>query len=75
MKNQTTWPQPKRQKLAFLTFLGLLLPVYVIPPVLQNVLPNRRLLSVVASAGLMVWLMSYFIMLFLMHVAGDWLDL
>ena len=75
MKNQSARTQPKRHKLALLTFLGLVLPVYVIPPAIENVLPNHHLLSVVASVGLIVWLMSYLIMPFMTRIAGNWLHL
>ena len=51
MKKQTEGHQPKRPKLALLTFLGLLIPVYTIPPALQSLLPDHHLLSVIALGG------------------------
>lgn len=73
MKNQIDGQQPKRHKLAFLTFVGLLIPVYIIPPALRSALPDHYLLSVIVSVGLMVAFMSYLIMPLMNIFAGDWL--
>ena len=71
--NKTDCAQPKRHKMALLTFLGLLAPVYVIPPALRSVLNDHQALAVMISVGLMVGLMSYFIMPLMNRIAGDWL--
>lgn len=73
MKNQANGQKPKRHKLAFLTFLGLLIPVYTIPPTLQKVLPDHHLLSLITSVGLIVVFMSYLILPLMSALAGDWL--
>ncbi len=73
MNNNRGCAQPKRHKMALLTFLGLLLPVQIIPPALQAVLPHHQLLAVSVSVALMVGLMSYFIMPLMTRIAGDWL--
>ncbi|MFK8043510.1 hypothetical protein [Congregibacter sp.] len=73
MKTQTDKRPPKRHKLALLTFVGLLIPVYTIPPTLQSALPDHHLFSVIASVGLMVVFMSYLIMPLMNFLAGDWL--
>lgn len=53
---------PSRHKLALLTFLGLVAPVYFIPPALASVLPLQGPMLVLASLALIVPLMSYVIM-------------
>ena len=64
---------PRRDKLALLTFVGLLAPVYFVPPALSAVLNGSRLLTVsVAVAGIVV-LMTYVIMPVLIHLAAGWL--
>lgn len=65
--------QPRRYKLAILTYVGLLAPVYFIPPALAALLNGPRLLSVsVAVAGIVV-LMTYVIMPVLTNLAAGWL--
>jgi antibiotic biosynthesis monooxygenase (ABM) superfamily enzyme len=66
-------PRP-RHKIAALTFLGLLAPVYVIPPVFQAVLPGHRLIGVMLSVASIVLLMTYAIMPALTHAASAWLQ-
>ena len=65
--------QPKRYKLAFLTFAGLLAPVYFVPPALSEVLSGPRLLTVSAAVAGIVVLMTYVIMPVLKHLAASWL--
>lgn len=66
-------PQPTRHKLAVLTFVGLLAPVYFIPPALAALLNGPHLLSVsMAVAGIVV-LMTYVIMPVLTKLAAGWL--
>ena len=50
--------QPRRHKLAVLTFAGLLAPVYFIPPALAAVLNGPRLLTVIAAVAGIVVLMT-----------------
>ncbi len=65
--------QPRRYKLAILTFVGLLAPVYFIPPALVVVLNGPRLVVVSAAVAIIVALMTYVIMPLLTHFSGDWL--
>ena len=65
--------QPRRYKLALLTFAGLLAPVYLIPPALSAVLSGPRLLTVSAAVAGIVVLMTYVIMPVLTRIAGNWL--
>lgn len=65
--------QPRRYKLALLTFAGLLAPVYFVPPALSAVLSGPRLLTVSATAAGIVVLMTYVIMPVLTHLAAGWL--
>ena len=65
--------QPKRHKLAILTFVGLLAPVYFLPPVLAEVLNGPRLLNFSAAVAGIVVLMTYVIMPVLTHLAANWL--
>ncbi len=68
-----SYRQPRRYKLAILTYVGLLAPVYFIPPALVSVLSGPRLLIVGAAVAIIVALMTYLIMPALTHFAGDWL--
>lgn len=65
--------QPKRFKLAFLTFVGLLAPVYFVPPALTSALTGPRLLAVSIAVAVIVLLMTYVIMPVLKYVAASWL--
>ena len=65
--------QPRRYKLALLTFAGLLAPVYFVPPALSAVLNGSRLLTVNAAVAGIVVLMTYVIMPVLTHLAAGWL--
>ena len=67
-------PQPKRYKLAILTYLGLLIPVYFLPPAVAAILNGPRVVTVgVAVAGI-VALMMYVIMPLLTRLAAGWLS-
>lgn len=65
--------QPRRHKLAMLTFAGLLAPVYFVPPALASVLHGPRLLTVSAAVAGIVVLMTYVVMPLLTHLASGWL--
>ncbi len=65
--------QPKRYKLAVLTFAGLLAPVYFIPPALSAVLSGPRLVTVSAAVAGIVLLMTYIIMPVMTSLAAGWL--
>ena len=65
--------QPRRYKLALLTFVGLLVPVYFVPPALSAVLSGPRLLTVSLAVAGIVALMTYVIMPVLTHLAAGWL--
>jgi len=60
--SETHGHAPSRHRQALLTFVGLVAPVYFIPPALASVLPLGRFAIVVASLALIVPLMSYVIM-------------
>ena len=65
--------QPKRYKLAILTFVGLLAPVYFVPPVLTALITGPRLLAVSAAVAVIVVLMTYVIMPLLRHLSARWM--
>ena len=65
--------QPRRYKLALLTFFGLLAPVYFVPPALTASFNGPRLLTVSAAVAVIVVLMTYVIMPLLKFFAADWL--
>ncbi|MEQ9501229.1 MAG: hypothetical protein RIT81_30450 [Deltaproteobacteria bacterium] len=58
--------------MAALTFVGLLAPVYFIPPVFSALLPGQRLLGVVLSVASIVVLMTYAIMPALIRAGAAW---
>ncbi len=66
--------RPPRHKMAVLTFVGLLAPVYFVPPVFQAVLPDQRLITVMLSVASIVLLMTYAIMPALTRVGSAWLQ-
>ena len=66
--------QPRRHKLALLTFVGLLAPVYFVPPALEVLLGGPRLFVVSTAVALIVVLMTYVIMPTLTHFAASWLQ-
>ncbi len=74
-KEETAHPcrQPRRHKLALLTFAGLIAPVYFVPSALAAVLNGPRLLTISAAVAGIVVLMTYVIMPVLTHLAADWL--
>lgn len=65
---------PPRHKTAALTFVGLLAPVYFIPPVFQAFLPDHRIISVMLSVASIVLLMTYAIMPVLTRAGLAWLQ-
>lgn len=65
--------QPRRYKLALLTFVGLLAPVYFVPPALSAALRGPRLLTVSAAVAAIVVLMTYVIMPVLKNLTASWL--
>ena len=65
--------QPKRYKLALLTFVGLLAPVYFVPPLLTATIAGPRLLAVSAAVAVIVLLMTYVVMPLLKRLTARWL--
>ncbi len=65
--------QPRRYKQALLAFVGLLAPVYYIPPALSSVFIGARLLTVSAVVASIVVLMTYVIMPALTYLTASWL--
>lgn len=72
-KSIQTCQQPKRYKLALLTFVGLIAPVYFLPPALASLLAGPRLLTVSVAVAVIVVLMTYVIMPLLMRFSARWL--
>ena len=65
--------QPRRYKQGLLTFVGLLAPVYFVPPALSSVLVGPRLITVSAAVAAIVVLMTYVIMPVLKYLTASWL--
>ena len=66
-------PSPPRHKQALLTFLGLLAPVYFIPPALAARLPGRPFAVVALAVASIVILMTYLIMPRLTRALARWI--
>ncbi len=66
-------PPPPRHKMAVLTFLGLIAPVYFIPSAVAATLRVSHLAVVILSLALIVPLMTYVIMPTLTRVFASWL--
>lgn len=62
-----------RHKMAALTFIGLLAPVYFIPQLLSRLLPGQTLVITIMAVGLIVVLMNYVIMPILKSVFRGWI--
>ncbi len=62
-----------RHKMAALTFIGLLAPVYFIPHFLSRLFPDQILIVTGLAVGLIVALMTYAIMPVLKWVFRSWL--
>jgi len=66
--------QPSKHKLAILTFIGLLAPVYFIPQLLSQLFSNQALIVTVLAVGIIVTLMNYAIMPVLKRVFRRWIN-
>jgi antibiotic biosynthesis monooxygenase (ABM) superfamily enzyme len=64
---------PPRHKRALLTFLGLLAPVYFIPPALAELMPEHPFAVVTLAVASIVILMTYLIMPVLQRTFSTWL--
>jgi len=62
-----------KHKMALLTFIGLLAPVYFIPRILSQLFPEQMLLVTVLAVAIIVALMSYLIVPFLTWVFRGWI--
>ena len=62
-----------RHKMAALTFIGLLAPVYFIPQLLSQLLPGQTLIVTIMAVGIIVALMNYAIMPILKSVFRGWI--
>lgn len=62
-----------RHKMAALTFIGLLAPVYFIPQLLSRVFPGQTLIVLILAVGIIVALMNYVIMPILKSVFRGWI--
>ncbi len=65
--------QPRRYKQALLTFVGLIAPVYFLPPALSSILVGPRLLTVSLAVAATVVLMTYVVMPVLKYFTASWL--
>ena len=65
-------PLPKH-KVAVLTFVGLLVPVYVIPELLFRLFPDQKLIVTVIAVGAIVPIMTYVVMPALIWLFRVWL--
>jgi len=62
-----------RHKIAILTFVGLLAPVYFVPQWLSLIFPERALIVTFMAVGIIVALMNYAIMPILKSAFRDWI--
>jgi len=62
-----------RHKMAALTFVGLLAPVYFIPQLLSRLLPGQTLIVTIVAVAIIVALMNYAIMPVLKLVFRGWI--
>ena len=62
-----------RHKMAALTFIGLLAPVYFVPQLLSRLFPDQTLIVTGLAVGLIVALMTYVILPTLRWVFRGWL--
>ncbi len=65
---------PPKNKMAVLTFVGLLAPVYLIPSLLSRMLPHQDFLVTVIAVGAIVVLMTYIVMPALIWLFRGWLS-
>ncbi len=65
--------QPSRYKMALLTFVGLLAPVYFVPPAMSTIVSGPRFFTVGLTVAVIVVLMAYAIMPLLKFIAAGWL--
>ncbi len=71
---KTQYASPvRRHRAAAVTYLGLLGPVYFIPPMFRRLLPGHPLLVVALAVACIVVLMQYGIMPVLHRVFARWL--
>ena len=63
-----------RHKMAALTFIGLLAPVYFIPQLLSRLLPGQTLIVTIMAVGIIVALMNYAIMPILKSIFRGWIE-
>ena len=67
-------PPLPRHKMAALTFIGLLAPVYFIPQLLSRLLPGQTLIVTIMAVGIIVALMNYAIMPILKSIFRGWIE-
>lgn len=69
----TNTKPPSREKMAFVTYLGLVPPVYFVPPLITEYVSADPLIGTLASLGVITPMMVYAIMPILTKVAARWL--
>lgn len=64
---------PRRYKMALLTFVGLLAPVYLVPRALTSLIPGHPMVVLALAVACIVLLMTYLIMPALQRLFRPWL--
>ncbi len=72
--NETTGKPPSREKMAVVTFAGLIAPVYFVPPLVVDYITPEPILVTVTSLAIVTPLMVYAIMPLLTRIARPWLN-
>jgi len=64
---------PSREKMAVVTYLGLVPPVFFIPPLISRYITEDPFVGTLASLGIITPMMVYLIMPLLTKIAAPWL--
>ena len=73
-ESAVTGKPPSRQKMALVTFTGLVAPVYFIPPLIKAYVTDTPILVTICSLAVIVPLMVYAIMPVLTRLFRPWLN-
>lgn len=72
--SETTGKPPSREKMALVTFAGLVAPVYFVPPLVIDYITQEPILITVTSLAIITPMMVYAIMPVLTRIARPWLN-
>ena len=72
--NAATGKPPSREKMAVVTFAGLVAPVYFVPPLVIKYITQEPILITITSLAIITPLMVYAIMPVLTRIARPWLN-